>query len=230
MRAPATRAGASDEAEVGSVCRSNSSATAVKWTPAKIIESIVEWNDRFGSPPRASDLNPAAARWAGQSWRVERYLNGRVDGGDWPSLSTVKRCFDGSFTSALRAAGFEPGTRGPAKRSNTTRAMCNPELDSARIDLPPDARLLLDLMTSQFNDQQKQIERLRSELERVDNEQAKRIASLKSEHTKQLRKVELRSTHKSRVIDRLRQNNSELKVELRVIARINDDLQQKLMG
>jgi hypothetical protein len=86
-------------------------AQVKRWTRELIIAKIVEWNDRYGEPPCSADWNPSLARWRAQEWRAERYREGQ-----WPSTNAAKRHFDGSFVTAIRAAGLEPHRAGPRRR------------------------------------------------------------------------------------------------------------------
>src|SRR4051794_7871994 len=82
-----------------------------RWTRDTIIAKILEWEARYGEPPCSADWNPSLARWRAQEWRAERYHDG-----DWPSTNAAKRPFGGSFSAAVRAAGFEPHRPGPRRR------------------------------------------------------------------------------------------------------------------
>ena len=82
-----------------------------RWTRELIIEKILEWDARYGEPPRSADWNPSLARWRAQEWRAERYREGV-----WPSTNAAKRPFGGSFDAAVRAAGLEPHRPGPKRR------------------------------------------------------------------------------------------------------------------
>jgi hypothetical protein len=82
-----------------------------RWTRELIIEKILEWDARYGEPPRSADWNPSLARWRAQEWRAERYREGV-----WPSTNAAKRPFGGSFDAAVRAAGLEPHRPGPRRR------------------------------------------------------------------------------------------------------------------
>jgi hypothetical protein len=83
-----------------------------RWTRELIIEKILEWDARYGEPPRSADWNPSLARWRAQEWRAERYREGV-----WPSTNAAKRPFGGSFDAAVRAAGLEPHRPGPRRRA-----------------------------------------------------------------------------------------------------------------
>src|SRR5215203_4271245 len=83
-----------------------------RWTRELIIEKILEWDARYGEPPRSADWNPSLARWRAQEWRAERYRDGV-----WPSTNAAKRPFGGSFDAAVRAAGLERHRPGPRRRA-----------------------------------------------------------------------------------------------------------------
>ncbi|HEX4109485.1 MAG TPA: hypothetical protein VHX88_15215 [Solirubrobacteraceae bacterium] len=79
------------------------------WTREDVIEKIHRWAELYGEPPRAADWNPSGAKWAGQSYRIDRYrLGDPVAGEPWPSLNAAKRPFGGLLNAAVRAAGLEP--------------------------------------------------------------------------------------------------------------------------
>lgn len=75
----------------------------------QIVEAIRAWTARHGSPPTYRDWDAAAARRAGELWRIERFTDGT-----WPSTRVVRRQF-GTFSAALVAAGLPPGRTGGAK-------------------------------------------------------------------------------------------------------------------
>lgn len=62
----------------------------------------------------------------------------RRTGEPWPSLNAAKAPFDGKFTEAIRAAGFEPPKPGPRRRAAVVR-----EVDVDRLEMHPDARVAL---------------------------------------------------------------------------------------
>lgn len=72
-----------------------------------ILDSFAQWHDLFGAPPSTDDWSPARVRhrgWKGSVWRIRRYES---TGRPWPPVCTVQEHF-GTWTAALRAAGFEP--------------------------------------------------------------------------------------------------------------------------
>lgn len=83
-----------------------------RWTSAAVIEKIQEWNRLYGEPPVTADWNPSLARWRCQEFRIARYR-----AGDWPSVNAAKAPFDGSFDTAVRAAGLVPHRPGPRRRA-----------------------------------------------------------------------------------------------------------------
>lgn len=75
------------------------------WTPETVVEAIRAFADRYGRQPADADWNVGM----GTPEQRERYWRDAC----WPSPSTVRReC--GSWSAALRAAGFEPLLGGPA--------------------------------------------------------------------------------------------------------------------
>lgn len=97
-----------------------------------ILDSFREWHEMFGVPPTAMDWNQHATRKVmGRAPNyarrvIERYEStGRI----WPSATAVRNHF-GSWTEAVRAAGFEPlssedrwlGYRGRALRDEDQAA------------------------------------------------------------------------------------------------------------
>lgn len=78
------------------VCRGCAPGFYKVWTPDAIVCAIQEWADEHGGvPPSASDwLRDAAAR------------------GPSPAVTTCQNVF-GSWSAAIRAAGFEPHAMGP---------------------------------------------------------------------------------------------------------------------
>lgn len=130
-------------------------------TQARTIEFIQRWNALFGAPPRAADLNPSSARWAAQTWRIERYKRGDPETGEpWPSLNAVKKLFNGSLNEAVRAAGLEPGKPGPSRRSNVN-------LDHARNLMPPDGKVALDGLRARVLELERKLDVRERELERA---------------------------------------------------------------
>ena len=86
-----------------------------------VIERIRRWNALYGEPPCTADWNPSLARWRAQEWRIARYEEGDPEtGASWPSINAAKRLFDGSFDSAIRAAGLVPHRPGPRRRAPRT--------------------------------------------------------------------------------------------------------------
>jgi len=77
-----------------------------RWTPDLIIAAINAWAEQYGTPPAASDWNPALARRQGRPDRAERHA-----AGDWPFYSTIFRYFP-SWSAAIEAAGFPSRPRG----------------------------------------------------------------------------------------------------------------------
>jgi hypothetical protein len=132
----------------------------VSWDRDSIIEAIREWVATYDEPPRAADLNPSAAKWSGQTWRVERYRAGRADGTAWPSLNAAKRPFGGSLGAAVRAAGFEPGRPGPRRREVVPA-------QAARLQMTPDVRVLLDAALAAARDADRRADALAARLDRA---------------------------------------------------------------
>jgi hypothetical protein len=91
---------------------------ALKWTREAVITSIQTWEDLYGSPPRATDWNPAMIK-TDDGGKARKIFN---DNGMWPHVTTICRMF-GSWNAGIEAAGFKPrstGQRGPnrGKRRN----------------------------------------------------------------------------------------------------------------
>src|ERR1700678_2719149 len=127
--APASVAGAEPRARGG---------REAKWTLESIIEKVRRWAELYGEPPRAADWNPSSAKWAGQSYRIERYRQGDpADGQPWPSLNAAKRPFAGWLNAAIRAAGLTPALPGPRRRGTFA-----PER-AAELEMSPQARAAL---------------------------------------------------------------------------------------
>jgi hypothetical protein len=86
-----------------------------KLTRSQAITLLQEYHARYGEI-NAACLNPSSAKWTNRPDLVERYYAGRENGEPWPSLNSVKRLFDGSWTAAMIEAGFEPNKSGPDRR------------------------------------------------------------------------------------------------------------------
>lgn len=74
---------------------------------AYVLDAIHEWAEMFGEPPTAMDWNQSLCRHLDTPKAhlvIERY---EASGREWPSAHTAQDRF-GSFSNALRAAGFEP--------------------------------------------------------------------------------------------------------------------------
>ncbi len=139
------------------------------WDRDAIIQAIREWVALHGEPPRAADWNPSSARWAGQTWRVERYRAGRPDGSPWPALNSAKRPFGGSLNAAIQAAGFQPAKPGPKRRTDV-------HLEQAdRADLGPDGRALLGAALAQARAADRRVAALEGQLLRA-RDRAVRLA------------------------------------------------------
>lgn len=72
-------------------------------TRAWILVSLHTWAEMFGTPPSATDWNPALARAHGCAWKADRHES---TGRAWPSVWACQKHF-GSWSKALEAAGFE---------------------------------------------------------------------------------------------------------------------------
>ncbi|MGE4426694.1 MAG: hypothetical protein AB7G37_09610, partial [Solirubrobacteraceae bacterium] len=96
--------------------------------------------------------------WSGQTWRTERYRAGRADGTPWPSLNAAKRPFDGSLNAAIRAAGYEPAKPGPRRRDTVDPAQ------AARLQMPPDVRVMLDATLAAARDAERRAAKLTDRL------------------------------------------------------------------
>lgn len=114
------------------------------WTRERITEAIVRWVELFGEPPKSADWNPSAAKWHGQSWRIERYRAGDPETGHpWPSLNAVKGEFGGSLNAAVEAAGFEASKPGPRRRSEAS-----PEI-LERVPVPASVKALISKLETE---------------------------------------------------------------------------------
>jgi len=136
-----------------------------------IIERIRRWVELYGEPPVAADWNPSSARWSDQLWRVERYRQGDPNTAEpWPSLNAAKAPFDGKFTEAIRAAGFEPPKPGPRRRADVVR-----QVDVERLEMHPDARVALEAARAEARAAQERIATRDRQLAKV-REHAERLA------------------------------------------------------
>ncbi|MEV4420659.1 hypothetical protein AB0L40_11895, partial [Patulibacter sp. NPDC049589] len=140
---------------------SQASRSRIAWTRDTIINAIQEWVATYDEPPRAADWNPSSAKWSGQTWRIERYRQGRADGTAWPSLNAAKRPFDGSLSVAVRAAGFEPSKPGPRRRRDVEPAQAD------RLQMSPDVRVLLDAALAAARDADRRVDVLTDRLGRA---------------------------------------------------------------
>ena len=107
-----------------------------------VIERIRRWNALYGEPPCTADWNRSLARWRAQEWRIARYEEGDPEtGASWPSINAAKRLFDGSFDSAIRAAGLVPHRPGPRRRAPRT---ARPSVSQRAPRAPRDVEAELD--------------------------------------------------------------------------------------
>ncbi len=158
--APATFAGAPTQVRTG----------RGGWDRDSIIQAIREWVAVHGEPPRAADWNPSSAKWAGQTWRIERYRAGRPDGSPWPALNSAKRPFGGSLTAAIEAAGFRPAKPGPKRRTEVRLEQAD------RTDMGADGRALLDAALAQARAADRRVAALEDQLVRA-RDRASRLAA-----------------------------------------------------
>ena len=158
--APATFAGAPTQVRTG----------RGGWDRDSIIKAIREWVALHGEPPRAADWNPSSAKWAGQTWRIERYRAGRPDGSPWPALNSAKRPFGGSLTAAIEAAGFRPAKPGPKRRTEVRLEQAD------RADMGADGRALLDAALAQARAADRRVAALEDQLVRA-RDRASRLAA-----------------------------------------------------
>ncbi len=150
MTAPATFAGATAQAK-----------SRVGWDRETIIIAIQEWVATYGEPPRAADWNPSSAKWAGQTWRIERYRAGRADGTPWPALNSAKKPFGGSLNAAVRAAGFQPAKPGPKRRTDVDLAQAH------RAMISPEGRAMLDAALAQAREAERRVASVEARLDRA---------------------------------------------------------------
>lgn len=141
------------------------------WTRDKIIEKIRRWVELYGEPPRAADWNPSSAKWAAQTWRIERYEKGDPETGDpWPSLNAAKKAFRDpetgkpSLNAAVKAAGYKPNRHGPPKRSEA-----GPTLDEGKIEMHPLVRVALEDARRRATEAEAKVEVRERQLEGVRN-------------------------------------------------------------
>jgi hypothetical protein len=164
------------------------------WDRDSIIQAIREWVAIHGEPPRAADWNPSSAKWAGQTWRVERYRAGRPDGSPWPALNSAKRPFGGSLKRAIEAAGFQPAKPGPKRRTDV-------HLEQAdRADMGADGRALLDAALAQTRAADRRVAALEGQLVRV-RDRAARLAGERDAARRDGRASTMPKVVRERVVD-----------------------------
>lgn len=85
------------------------------WTSEEIVAKILEWNDRYGEPPTATDWNPSDCRAAAtrSSQRAEWWMSRvvRFSDGVFPWSGSVSKKFE-SWNGAIVAAGLQPRNEG----------------------------------------------------------------------------------------------------------------------
>lgn len=92
-------------------CRACHNKAQFIWTEEAIIAAIQRFASRYGSPPSASDFNPAMAQAIGQKDHAERFYRD----GDYPCARSVAVRF-GSWSAGIAAAGFAPRPQGGGRR------------------------------------------------------------------------------------------------------------------
>jgi hypothetical protein len=75
------------------------------WTQERVRKAILDFKEKHGVYPAATDWNPAKARSLGHFDRVKT-----LQEGNYPFLITVQRLY-GTWGAALQAAGCEYGTK-----------------------------------------------------------------------------------------------------------------------
>jgi hypothetical protein len=172
----------------------------VRWPRETVIEKIKRWVELYDEPPKSADWNPSAAKWAGQTWRIERYrLGDPATGEPWPSLNAAKRAFDNSLDEAVRAAGYEPAKPGPK------RASARPVLP----DLPPDVSAALGAV--------------RAEVRRLEEKVATRDRMLERERARRERAEAMRPRSTTRTVTRVVEKPvGDEKAETRLKAKLDD--------
>lgn len=126
----------------------------IKWTKEIILQRARDWNDIYGSPPRASDWH-----------RTTNRTRGMVDAGEWPWFTDVCRKF-GSWGNMLEEAGFQrrrpprSGKKIPSelmkRRLEFTQRMMNSGVPRHRIAKrfwKPWGYANVDSLSSTFNNQ-----------------------------------------------------------------------------
>lgn len=93
---------ASNSAQPGLSDPGEIDADTAPFSREEILAAITTWHARYGEIPRMIDWEPSRARRCGQTWRAERFEQGR-----WPSVRVVRRRF-GTFNAAVEAAGLTP--------------------------------------------------------------------------------------------------------------------------
>lgn len=99
-----------------------------KWTADDIIAKVIEWDERHGEPPTATDWNPSDCRSAAarSSMRAEWWMSRviRFGEGEYPWSGSVSKVF-GTWNEAIRAAGKQPRneTRPPAYHHGDVRTL-----------------------------------------------------------------------------------------------------------
>lgn len=100
------------------------------WTREEVLAAIVDWTERYGSPPAQSDWNPARARhFLGHAHERGRHWSARIrrfESGDWPWADAVRSLF-GNWNDAIEAAGYDPRHAG-------RQVPVTPEVDPADLE------------------------------------------------------------------------------------------------
>ena len=111
-----TYSGNAVSSDVCAKCRNRERAKLGK---EAVITALRDWNDRFGSPPTATDWSPANARKNGRLDKVERYRGS----GPWPATNSVLNLF-GSWNAGIAAADFRPHNVGEYGRPGENMKFC----------------------------------------------------------------------------------------------------------
>lgn len=84
-------------------------------TRERLLDSIRDWQARYGAAPGAQDWNRAQMRARASQKRLEEN-NRRHAERRWPTTTTIQLVF-GSWSAALKEAGIEPRKVGRPKGS-----------------------------------------------------------------------------------------------------------------
>jgi Homing endonuclease associated repeat len=104
--------GSNGPGSAADVCGRCAPAVYTVWTRLEIVRAVQRFAMRYGRPPTSVDFCPTRAHAAGHRWRAERFYRD----GDYPHVHSVQARF-GSWSEAIRAAGFRPNRPGHYPRA-----------------------------------------------------------------------------------------------------------------